>query len=717
MFSSRFNQWQAICASPLEPKLWLELLREYSRNNMIWQAIYSAKKLAFISPDGISKASEILGGNEWRRGDAGDGALAMPVLNNIELQIDKFSNWLDNNPCDWITWVYLTRLYDLTTDGVHKRSKFEDAFNNAKELEYIAGESAHLLGGWRLKSGDSTGAVSILSTLIDVRPIRYGSMMSLGLALLRLGNVIAAEKAFSRASLSNNPDFLALLAHNVYENNYWQEAIEILNKAVSINPRCVDAWVQLARIQGETYQLADSLRSIEVINEIDPGNTWAELLHRSLFGKMGDAKAYIDEVKNLLKEKKGDTRLISTLLMTSLYQDDLTANDVFTLHKNHCSEIEKSITQREWSRKPSDRSILRVGYVTGDLHRQHPVNIFMLPLLLEQKKSKNLEIFVYHTGKMYDAYTKQSRESVHHWVEVADLDDFQLHNLISDDELDVLIDLAGHSSSHRLGVFLQRSAPVQATFLGYPHSTGLACIDYLIGDKHVSPPEHAHLYSERLTRLDGSVFCWAPVDDYPLPANRPDDAPVVFGSFNNILKVSPRTIKLWADVLKAVPGSALLLKAPSLKDETVCERYTKLFESHGVESNRIVYRGPSELATMMQEYGDIDVALDPLPYNGGTTSLQALWMGVPLVTLCGKNFPSRMGASFLDSLGQSNWIAHDEDSYIAIAKNMAKHIKSIRRKRVQFRQSMANSKLCDIVEYARNFERLLFDMKIKGGDV
>jgi predicted O-linked N-acetylglucosamine transferase (SPINDLY family) len=146
-----------------------------------------------------------------------------------------------------------------------------------------------------------------------------------------------------------------------------------------------------------------------------------------------------------------------------------------------------------------------------------------------------------------------------------------------------------------------RAAPVQATFIGYPHSTGLSTIDGLIGDATVSPAEHAHLFSEGIAQLPDSVFCWAPVDEYPLPPPRPVDAPVGFGSFNNAMKLSPRTVALWAQVLRAVPGSMLLLKAPSLKDDAVQKRFADLFAAEGIARERLMFRGPSGLAAMMQE--------------------------------------------------------------------------------------------------------------------
>jgi len=281
-----------------------------------------------------------------------------------------------------------------------------------------------------------------------------------------------------------------------------------------------------------------------------------------------------------------------------------------------------------------------------------------------------------------------------------------LQQAIVADGIDILVDLAGHTATHRLGVFAMRAAPVQATFLGYPHSTGLTTMDWLIGDATVSPIEHAHLFSEGLAQLPGSVFCWAPVDEYPLPPPRPQEAPLTFGSFNNAMKLSPKTVALWARVMHAVPDARLLLKAPSLKDAAVQARFAALFAAQGIATERLVFRGPSELAAMMQEYGDIDIALDPTPYNGGTTTLQALWMGVPVLTLAGGNFAGRMGASFLDTMGHPEWVAEDEAGYVEVTRHLAEDIAGVRSGRQQLRECMAASALCDIEAYVANLEAL-----------
>lgn len=606
-------------------------------------------------------------------------------------------------PGDWLTWLYLARLREMTADETAS-----SALQQARALEPMPGESLHWLGVWRLNAGDAQGAVAALSGLLDIRPVRYGSMMYLGEALLRVGNVAAAEKAFARASLSNNPDFLLTLSARVYAHNYWQEAVEVLNKALAIRPDNVPILLALATIQWEVYELSKAQEHCRHMLELEPDNQDAAYMLAALPGRMGDAKGHLDAVQAKYAAG-GDplSRLASSIAMASLYHDALPAAEVADLHRRLCAPIEAAVAQK--TDFPNERSTdrrLRIGFVTGDFHRQHPVNIFMLPVLRRFDHIR-FEVFVYHTGAMHDEYTRQARDCADHWREAVKLDDIALRQAIVADGVDILIDLAGHTSTHRLGVFALRAAPVQATFLGYPHSTGLTAMDWLIGDAVVSPAEHAHLFSEGIAQLPSSVFCWAPVDDYPLPPPRPAAAPVVFGSFNNAMKLSPKTLALWARVLRAVPKSRLLLKAPSLRDTAVQTYFVTLFAELGIERERLILRGPNGLAEMMQEYGEIDIALDPIPYNGGTTSLQALWMGVPLVSLRGENFVGRMGASFLTSLGMPDWIAADADDYVAKAAKLARSRRSLRGNRAGLRAKMATSPLGDIAAYVANFEALL----------
>ncbi len=717
--------WRQLAESPAQPALWLELARDYAAAGFPWQMAYAARQALRFDPALGPQLEALATDGSWQDTASGDTLLGRAVLPEVASLAEQFTARVAHVPDDWLTWLYLARLLEMKTasarDTAITAEESVHALEQARQLEPIEGESLHWLGVWRLSAGNARGAVAALSGLLDIRPVRFGSMMYLGEALVRVGNLLAAEKAFARASGSENPDFLQTLGARVYAHNYWQEAIEVLQKALTISPQRLSILLALARIQSEVYALADCRDTLNRIQALDPDNTEAHLLRAGLQGRMGDARGYMATVQRAYESNEDPlSRLASSVAMMSLYNDQLSAIEVATLHRRLCAPIEASMVPLSMPRNEAasispEKPHLRVGFVTGDLHRQHPVNIFMLPVL-ERLADTELELFVYYTGSMHDEYTRRAQACVNQWREASALTDAELQEVIVADEVDILIDLAGHTATHRLGVFAMRAAPVQATFLGYPHSTGLSTIDWLIGDGTVSPAAHAHLFSEGIAQLPSSVFCWAPVDTYPLPKPRPPKAPLVFGSFNNAMKLSPTTLALWAKVLHAVPGSKLLLKAPSLRDDSVQQRFAELLAEQGIGPDRLIFRGPSGLAEMMQAYGDVDIALDPVPYNGGTTTLQALWMGVPVVTLLGENFVSRMGASFLLTLGKPDWVAEDEASYIAAAVALAAKRVSLRRGRAALRDQMMTSPLCDITTYTVQFEQLLEQMWRKRAD-
>jgi predicted O-linked N-acetylglucosamine transferase (SPINDLY family) len=354
---------------------------------------------------------------------------------------------------------------------------------------------------------------------------------------------------------------------------------------------------------------------------------------------------------------------------------------------------------------------LRVGLVSADFHHQHPVNIFMQPVLA-RLNPRAVNVTMYFTGVSYDEQTQLAKRRVAHWVEATTWNDSQLSRRIEEDGIDILLDLSGHTSMQRMSLLGHRAAPVQATFLGYPGSTGVPNIDWLIADKVVAPEGSEGLFSERLMRLPHSVFCFAPETDYPYPDYGQAHAqrPLTFGSFNNVPKLTPHTVKLWAAVLHEVPDSRLLLKAPSFKDEGAIEAFAQRFQAEGISRERLVFRGPVGLTDMMAEYADVDIALDTVPYNGGTTSLQALWMGVPVVVKAGGSFVSRMGASFMSAAGLNDWVAESDADYVRIASSMARDRQALLALKRGLRERLQAAPAWDIDQYTRDFETALRQM-------
>jgi predicted O-linked N-acetylglucosamine transferase (SPINDLY family) len=689
--------WSQLQPNPLQPALWLELAQLYSSSGLHWPAAYAAQQASRLDPALVGRSSPLALVIPAAQGSE-DPLSLLPAAPEARGQgAAALQRWLEHTPADWLGWLLLARWLDQPT-----------AIRQAQATEPIPGETLHWLGVWRLQAGDAQGAAAALAPLVDLRPQRHGSMLYLGEALLRLGNRTAAEQAFTRASASANPAFLRLLAKRVYAQNYWQEAIAVLQRALDLQPGHIPTLVQLAKLHWEVYDLTAAETLCQQVLQRDPANGDVRYLLNALPGRRGDAAAQLAAVEaHYAALAEPDSRLSSSIAMASLYVDDRSPEQLAAQHRQLCAAIERALpATSHFANSLDPERPLRLGLVSGDFHRQHPVNLFMLPLL-ERLDRHQFPVTVFHTGTMHDDHTARARQAAHHWIEAGTLDDHALHQRIGTEQIDILIDLAGHTTGHRLGVFALRAAPVQATFLGYPHSTGLSRIDWLIGDPIVSPVEHAPLFSEGIAQLPGSVFCWAPVDAYPLPPPRAAEAPLVFGSFNNVMKLSPHTLRLWSAVLRALPQAQLLLKAPSLADRSVIERFQGLFAAEGIGAERLAFEGPEGLELMMQRYGAIDIALDSTPYNGGTTTLQALWMGVPVIALAGGNFVSRMGASFLTALGRSDWIADTDEAFVAIACRLAEQLPATRKGRTALRQQMAHGGLSDLERYTAGFQQLL----------
>jgi predicted O-linked N-acetylglucosamine transferase (SPINDLY family) len=588
--------------------------------------------------------------------------------------------------------------------------------NTGPRAKAVAGVH-HSMGRIRLEAGDAPRALEAMrqaSMAVRLAPVEFSGddlaeiRIDLADALLRLGLTDDAHRVLEKASEAESEAALVRLALLSYRFNLWQEALEILRRNVALRPQSGTAHLNLADMLAKSWQLEEALAELERAEAVGPvPKTASGSMRAYVAGRMGDADTALDLYQQLVDA--GDTSLRSSVAMSALYSDTLTPQEVADLHRHLFAPLGAGARSRDsfGNDRDADRP-LRIGLVTADLHHQHPVNLFLQPMLACWDRGQ-YPLTVYFTGTNHDEQTRLAKSRVDVWHEIAP---DRLAKQVEADGIDILVDLAGHTSGQNMALFGRRMAPVQATFLGYPGSTGVPNIDWIFGDPVVTPPEHDPLYSEHVARLPDTVFCYAPEVDYPEPAfdGAVADRPLTFGSFNNIPKLTPHTLRLWAEVLKAVPDSRLLLKAPSFKDAGAVVRYTGLFAERGIAADRLEFRGPVGLADMMQEYADVDIGLDPVPYNGGTTTLQAMWMGVPVVVKEGGHFVSRMGASFMCAAGLPEWVAADDAAYVAIAARMAANRQALLDLKRGLRQRLLAQPGWNIEAYTRSFETRLRTM-------
>lgn len=572
---------------------------------------------------------------------------------------------------------------------------------------------------FRLERGDAARALEAMRQALMAQRIESQQapldvnelaemQIDLGEILLRLGLDQEAHRAFERASAATAEATLARLAETSFRFNLWQEAQQVLQRCVARYPHSASAHWNLAHAYAESWQMDEALESLARAEALAP-QPGARSMRASIAGRRGEADQALALYRDMGEAEGPTSRMRSSAAMSSLYSDTLSAQEVAALHRRLFLEMgtgARSAKSFSNSRDPERR--LRVGLVTADFHHQHPVNIFMQPILSRLDPAA-IELTVYFTGVSYDDQTRLARKRVARWVECSGWADGQLARRIEIDGIDVLLDLAGHTSMNRMAMFAQRAAPVQASYLGYPGSTGVPNIDWLIADHVVAPAGSDALFSEQVMRLPGTVFCFHPEADYPYPDYGPRHLvrPLTFGSFNNAPKLTPRTVALWAAVLKAVPGSRLLLKAPSFKDGGAVTAFRTRFAAHGIAASRLEFRGPVGLTDMMAEYEDVDIALDPVPYNGGTTTLQALWMGVPVVVLAGQHFVSRMGASFMTALNLDDWVARDDEHYVAVAAAMARDREALLDLKRGLRSRQQQAAAWNIDQHARSLQEAI----------
>ncbi len=577
-----------------------------------------------------------------------------------------------------------------------------------------------MMARYRLERGDAGRALEsvrqALSILRAEKPepdanVRADLQIDLGEVLMRVGLHELAHRAFERASAATDEGVLARLAQVSFHNNLWQEAQDVLRRSVELHPDSPTALWNLAHSYAESWQMEEAEATLQKAEAIAP-QTGARSMRASIAGRLGDVDRAREMYRQMGEEEGPQSPMRSSAAMASLYSDTLSAQQVADLHRELFAPLGEGaraaasfVNVREAGKR------IRLGLLSADFHHQHPVNIFMQPVLARLDRSQ-FEVFVYHTGIAHDEQTQLARSRADHWVASTALSNVQLARRIESDQIDVLVDLSGHTSLNRLTMVARRVAPVQVTFLGYPGSTGVPNLDWIVADAVVAPPGSESLFSEQVMRLPNTVFCYAPEVDYPFPdyGTAHLERPLTFGSFNNVPKLTPHTIKLWSAILNELPQSRLLLKAPSFKDAMAVRTFRQRFEQEGVDADRIEFRGPTGLSDMMAEYADVDIALDPVPYNGGTTTLQALWMGVPVLVKVGNNFVSRMGASFMEAAGLEDWVAGNDAEYVELAVRKAADRQALLELKKGLRERLQSSPAWDIDQYTRDFEAALRKM-------
>lgn len=587
------------------------------------------------------------------------------------------------------------------------------SYRKAIALKSDFAEAHSNLGNALKDLGRLEEAIASYRRAIKIRPDSADTYISLGIALNGLGQLEDAAASYRRAA-EIKPD--SALAHynlgNVQKDQgRLEDAVASYRRAVEIKPDFAGAHNNLGGVLKDMSQLDAALVCYRKALELKPDIAEA---HNNLggvfkdFGQVDDALACY---RKALELKPGFDEAYSNLLFLYAYQGLISPDEYLAQARNWeqaCvpAQVREAARHRVFKRSPLQGRRLKVGYVSGD-YRQHAVSYFVEQLFINHDRSK-IELFAYSTQSKRDAVTDRLQAQAEHWVSLAAISDDAIRERIEADSIDVLIDLSGHSAHNRLGVFARRAAPVQAYYLGYFASTGLTEMDYWIGDEFLTPPETDSHFSEQVWRLPRISWSYD-AKDAPPPAWHPDPEGVVWvGSFNNLGKMTPATLALWARVLHALPEGRLLLKTKELSDAGNRRRILDAMADHGIQPDRIDLQDRSvtpDWSAHMAYYNRLDIALDPIGAMGGvTTSFDALWMAVPIITMQGDRVASRATAAIVGSLGHAGWIAQSEEEYIGKAVALARDVEQRKKLRSAQRERMATNPLCDAKGLASSLE-------------
>jgi predicted O-linked N-acetylglucosamine transferase (SPINDLY family) len=556
-----------------------------------------------------------------------------------------------------------------------------------------------------LRLGDLDAVKTALENVVRVDPDHFDALCLLGNVLVDLGHDSQAVDAY-RHVVRLRPGFTE--AHERIGDlltglRRYPEALASFRAVLGLNPRSALAHTGVGLCFFSLGHTAQAIACYEQAIQCDAAfsKSYAALgVAWSFAGQSAQALDVYQRGIVLHPTEKGlNSNYLFTLasvgaITAAAYLDEARQWDVRVL----TPQERRTAASRRFVRAPHAGRRLRVGYMSGDFC-EHAVSQFLLPVVSRHSRHR-IELFAYSSGLRVDGVTGAYRARFDHWRDVAKLGDDVVVQQIERDQIDVLIDLSGHTGFNRLGVVARRAAPVQAHYLGYFASTGLAEMDYLISDEVLASDSARARFSESLWRLprpwvsyQGRVDAPAVNEDTGLERT----GILCLGSFNNLTKLTPATLTLWARVLRALPHAKLLLKAPALAEISNVERITETFLRLGVDPARLDLRGATaDWASHMALYRCVDIALDPVGgVGGGTTTCDALWMGVPVITLVGDCFAQRMTSSMLSALGRQDWIAASEEEYISKVVALAGEPAMLRAVRISQRKTMRGSPLCD----------------------
>ncbi len=610
----------------------------------------------------------------------------------------------------------LSRAHNNLGRLLQKAGRADEAsacFRRAIEVDPGYFEAHFNLGKALLAAGETEDAASAFAEAAELPHDDYRAINDLGLQLLKLGRPRESAIAFERlaAMKPDNWEAHCNLGSALGRLGAPSEAVASFERAIELRPDSAEAHCNLGVALKNLGRYDEAVASLRKAAEINPEFVDAHNNLGLVLKHVGRLEEAVDCFSRVLGLQPDHHEAHSNMLFTLNLLPGFTAADMLKQARRYGKAVTAGIAPYDdWLVQPAPDKRLRLGLVSGDL-RNHPVGFF-LEGVLSALNPAEVELYAYASSHHEDELTARIKPRFARWRRVVGMSDEAMARRIRDDAVDILIDLSGHTGYNRLPVFARKPAPVQASWLGYFATTGLAQMDYFLCDPRVVPTGEAKYFSESVWRLPEIYYCFTPpdvaVEPGPLPALV--NGHVTFGCFNNLSKMNDAVVRAWAQVLLAVPGAKLMLKAPELNDPAQQRSVRARFAEHGIEAASLELEGSSPRAEYLAAYRKVDIALDPFPYPGGTTSVEGLWMGVPVLTLKGDRFIGHQGETILHNAGLADWIAQDLDDYVARSAVFAGDPGALAELRNGLRAQLLASPVCNAPRFARHFEGALRGM-------
>ncbi|MFZ5758408.1 MAG: tetratricopeptide repeat protein [Thermodesulfobacteriota bacterium] len=596
--------------------------------------------------------------------------------------------------------------------GLHDYAGAADAFRRARDLDPDNTEALFQLGNLHKNHGKFTEAQSCYQQVLRQLPNHVATLNNLGNIHKDLGRFTEAITCY-RQAIAADPTVADLYINmgNAYKDMLLpQEAINSYLLAIEVRPDFPDPYNNIGYVLQHTGKLHDALEYYQKALAIQPD--LPEVYHNlgNVHKDMGHFPEAIAAYRKAVALRPDFVNAHTNILFAMNYDEKAHPAAMLREAQHWWTQQAAHLTDRyHLTNAPYPDRRLRIGYVSPDFCI-HSVSFFFLSLLEAHDKNQ-FEIFCYSDTPRPDAMTARLQGLAHHWRQTTGLPDEAVADQIQADAIDILFDLTGHTAHNRLLVFARRPAPVQVAWLGYPNTTGVATIGYRITDAIADPPgTSAPFYTEKLVRLPGCFLCYSPPESAPAIGTLPAEGQgtITFGSFNNITKTSESVIRLWCDILHQVQDSRILLKSIVFEDPATRQRYLDIFHRYGISPNRIfLKKRTASTEEHLSLYNEVDIGLDPFPYNGTTTTCEALWMGVPVIALRGDLHCARVSASILTSCTLNHLIAENPEEYVRKAVALANDREQLRGFRTHARAILAASALCDKRRFAKEMEAAL----------